>query len=69
MTSCASLVKNNKTRQGGAFHMHRRGGVVAKEAKEINKTKREKKRLGGPGPLVSPTYEPNNNNSHNGPFL
>jgi hypothetical protein len=38
--------------------------------KETNKTKKEeeeKKRLGCPSPLVSPTCEPNN--SHNGPFL
>jgi hypothetical protein len=53
MTSCAYLIKSNKTRQGDILQMHRRGDAVAKQVKKINKTKkkrRRKKRLGCPGP-------------------
>jgi hypothetical protein len=71
MTSCASFIKSNKTRQDDIFHMHRRGDTVAKQVKETNKTKKKRrskrKRFGCPSPLVSPTYEPSN--SHNGPSL
>jgi hypothetical protein len=71
MTSCASLNKRNKTRQGDTLHMHWRGGALTKsEKKQIKRKRKEeegKKGSAAPSLLVSPTCEPNN--SHNGPFL
>jgi hypothetical protein len=52
MTSCTSLVKMRQVR----LYMTR--PRVAKEVKEINKTKKKKKRLGCPSSLVTPTYDP-----------
>jgi hypothetical protein len=44
MTSCASLIKSNKTRQGDTLQMHRRGDVAAKQVEKVNKTKKKRRR-------------------------
>jgi hypothetical protein len=57
MTSYASLIKSNKTRQGDTLQMHRPGDVAAKQVKKINKTikkRRRKKKTRLPRPVPQP---------------
>jgi hypothetical protein len=58
MTSYASLVKSNKTRQGDTLQM-RRGDAVAKQVKKINKTKKKRRRKKKKTRLPRPVSQPN----------